>query len=590
MKITDKISTFAKQSRPFYSFEYFPPKTDFGLENLYSRMERMANLEPAFVDITWGAGGSTADLTLEMSGKIQKFFGLDVMMHLTCVNMTQESILDALKAAKSHGIKNILALRGDAPQSKESSLKTEGDFHHAKDLVAFIRKNFKDEFSIGVAGYPEAHQESGGDWRKDAHFLKEKVDHGADFVITQLFYDAKAFLRFRDYSREIGIKVPIIPGIMPIHNYSRFIKFTEFCGVAVPDSLKARLEPIKSDDSKVMKLGVDHCVEVCEELLEAGVPGIHFYTLNLENSVTEVLVRLKLTEDSRERKAFPWRQATIVGRQETEEIRPIYWSNRTASYLARTSTWDDFPNGRWGDSRSPTFGELSDYHLLRSGRSSAKAREERREIWGEPKNEKELYEVFANYCLGKVDRLPWSDVGLQAESGPITDTLVSLNRAGFLTINSQPQVNGAPSTHPSVGWGGPGGFVFQKAYLEFFTTPAKWKALKANLKAFPSMTWQVVDFSGDYDSNMALGAANAVTWGVFPGKEIVQPTVVDTASFKIWREEAFDLWLNDWAYIYEQNSESRMLFEKVHNTYVLVNIVENDFVSGDLNRAFQGLI
>jgi methylenetetrahydrofolate reductase (NADPH) len=227
---------------------------------------------------------------------------------------------------------------------------------------------------------------------------------------------------------------------------------------------------------------------------------------------------------------------------------------------------------------------------LRSGRSSAKAREERREIWGEPKNEKELYEVFANYCLGKVDRLPWSDVGLQAESGPITDTLVSLNRAGFLTINSQPQVNGAPSTHPSVGWGGPGGFVFQKAYLEFFTTPAKWKALKANLKAFPSMTWQVVDFSGDYDSNMALGAANAVTWGVFPGKEIVQPTVVDTASFKIWREEAFDLWLNDWAYIYEQNSESRTLFEKVHNTYVLVNIVENDFVSGDLNRAFQGLI
>ena len=590
MKINEKIKSFSNLSRPFYSFEYFPPKTDFGLENLYSRLERMAHLEPAFVDITWGAGGSTAELTLEMSGKIQKFFGLDVMMHLTCTNMSRKDLHAALSAAKEHGVRNILALRGDAPDGTQNWVSSMDGLQHAADLVTYIRENFGDYFSIGVAGYPEGHQESGGDWKRDAGYLKEKVDRGADFVITQLFYDAHAFLRFRDYCHSIGIHVPIIPGIMPIHNYGRFIKFAEFCGVAVPESLRSRLETIKNDDSKVMQVGTDHCVELCETLLQAGVPGIHFYTLNLENSVTDVLVRLKLTKDSRERKAFPWRQATTDGRQQVEEIRPIYWSNRTASYLSRTSTWDDFPNGRWGDSRSPTFGELSDYHLLRSGRTSARVREERREIWGDPTSEQEIYEVFARYCQGLVDRLPWSDLGLHSESGPLTDRLIALNRAGFLTINSQPQVHAATSSDPSVGWGGPGGYVFQKAYLEFFTTPSQWKKLKDNLRGLPSVTWQAIDCGGDYDSNMAVGSANAVTWGVFPGKEIIQPTVVDTESFKIWREEAFDLWLHDWAYIYDADSPSRALLEKIHSSYILINIVENDFVNGDLYRGFTGLI
>jgi methylenetetrahydrofolate reductase (NADPH) len=189
-----------------------------------------------------------------------------------------------------------------------------------------------------------------------------------------------------------------------------------------------------------------------------------------------------------------------------------------------------------------------------------------------------------------VDRLPWSDLGLHSESGPLTDRLIALNRAGFLTINSQPQVHAAESTDAAVGWGGPGGYVFQKAYLEFFTTPAQWKKLKANLQNLPTITWQAIDSEGDYDSNMAMGSANAVTWGVFPGKEIIQPTVVDTESFKIWREEAFDLWLHDWAYIYEANSPSRSLLERVHSTYILINIVENDFVKGNLYRAFNGLI
>jgi len=590
MKITEKIQAYEERKKPFYSFEYFPPKTDFGLENLYSRLARMANLEPAFVDITWGAGGSTSDLTLEMSGRIQRYFGLDVLMHLTCTNLSREKILRSLETARSLGVQNILALRGDPPQGSETWEKVSDGLENAANLVRLIRENFGDTFAIGVAGYPEGHPDSEGDWKKDAHFLKEKIDCGADFVITQLFYDPQAFLRFRDYCHEIGIRTPIIPGIMPIHNFSRFEKFAQSCKVAIPPALHDRLAPVKNDDAKVTEVGIEYCFEMCNLMLKEGIPGLHFYTLNLENAVTDVLVKLKLSEDSRVHKAYPWRQATLDGRQQTEQVRPIYWSNRPESYLARTSNWDDFPNGRWGDSRSPTFGELSDYHLIRGSRTTEKAREDRRKAWGFPNSQQDVFEVFAQYCSGKVDRLPWSDSILQSETSSLREKLIMLNRKGFLTINSQPKVFGAASTDATVGWGGPGGYVFQKAYLEFFTSPENWSLLEPILSGHSSLTWQSINQKGNYHSNMKPATANAVTWGVFPGREVVQPTVVDTESFKIWREEAFDLWLSDWASIYDKDSFSRKVIEKIHDTFVLVNMVDNDFISGDLYQVFQTIL
>ena len=214
MKISEKIEKYKAQGKTFYSFEFFPPKTDFGLDNLYSRIDRMASFNPAYIDITWGSGGSTSNKTLEMCKTIQKYFGLEVMMHLTCTNMQVSSIKKVLLEAEKNDLSNILALRGDPPEGSSSWEQHEDGFRHGIDLVRYIRKEFGDLFFLGVGGYPDGHQEQ-NDLDADMSFLKKKVEAGADIVVTQLFYDVDKFLFFRDICIKAGIKVPIIPGIMP---------------------------------------------------------------------------------------------------------------------------------------------------------------------------------------------------------------------------------------------------------------------------------------------------------------------------------------------------------------------------------------
>ncbi len=581
MKISEKIANYKAQGKTFYSFEFFPPKTDFGLDNLYSRIDRMASLQPAYIDITWGAGGSTSNKTLEMCKTIQKYFGLEVMMHLTCTNMQVSSIKKVLIEAEKNDLSNILALRGDPPEGSSSWEQHEDGFRHSVDLVRYIRKEFGDHFCLGVGGYPECHHEQ-SDLDADISFLKEKVEAGADIVVTQLFYDIDKFLFFRDKCIKAGIKVPIIPGIMPIHNYARFLKFTQFCQVSVPGSVTAQLEPIKYDDSSVINYGIDQASGMCQKLIENGVPGIHFYTLNLENSVSAILKSLGLVSSQGIIKELPWRQSTSGGRKTSEDVRPIYWSNRPVSYLTRTEIWDDFPNGRWGDIKSPTFGELNQYHAIRAGSKSDKIRAKRKKIWGEPKSIKDITDVFVSFCKGKINSLPWCEMPLAQESKQISDDLLNLNEMGFFTINSQPKINGLPSEDAEVGWGGPGGRIYQKAYLEFFTSKDKLDSLLKSIGSKENISYEAINISGDLITNLPENNAMAVTWGVFPNKEIIQPTIVDTRSFLIWKDEAFSLWMNDWASIYEPKSGSYRLIKEIYDTYYLVNIVDNDYVDGDL--------
>ncbi|SVE46484.1 uncharacterized protein METZ01_LOCUS499338, partial [marine metagenome] len=232
--------------------------------------------------------GSTAKRTLEMSKTIQKYFGLEVMMHLTCTNMPVSSIKKVLLDAKKSGLSNILALRGDPPDGAVEWKNNEKGFNYGIDLVRYIRKEFGDDFFLGVGGYPDSHQEQ-SDFDRDISYLKEKVDAGSDIVVTQLFYDVNKFLVFRDKCSTIGINVPIIPGIMPIHNYARFKKFTQFCGVSVPGPIVKTLESIKHDDASVIDYGIEQGTAMCEKLIAEGVPGLHFYTLNLEHSVSGIL-------------------------------------------------------------------------------------------------------------------------------------------------------------------------------------------------------------------------------------------------------------------------------------------------------------
>jgi methylenetetrahydrofolate reductase (NADPH) len=582
MKIIEKIKDYQRLRKPFFSFEYFPPKTESGLHNLYARLDRMAGLEPCFIDITWGAGGSTSDTTLQLSQDAQTFFGLDVMMHITCAGMTEQRLRFALDKAKDRGIRNIMALRGDTPrQESEESASFLGS---SVDLIRWIKSNYGDSFGIGVGGYPEGHPEAKSK-RDCVNFLKQKVDAGADFIVTQLFFDLDEYRDFLQLCAEAGITCPIIPGILPIISYDRFQKFTEFTGIKVPNRIKKALEPIKSDDEKVRAFGVDLCASMCRELFEIGAPGLHFYTLNLESSVTEILQEINLLEDCRSRRSMPWRASTVESRR-GEEVRPIFWSNRPKSYLARTMSWDDFPNGRWGDNFSPTFGSLNDYYIFRRTLDPT-VRQNRLKILGSPTTEVDVSKVFVKFCQGEINWLPWCEMPIQIETGRIVEQIVKINRNGYLTINSQPQINGAASDAPDVGWGGPGGLVYQKAYIEFFTSREKLEQLRQKAAKFPSISFHAINRRGEAYSTQDKNAVTAVTWGVFPGREIIQPTVVDARSFRIWKDEAFGLWLEEWRSLYAKQSDQWKLLTWIHDNYFLVNIVENDFVNGNIYKFFD---
>jgi methylenetetrahydrofolate reductase (NADPH) len=542
----------------------------------------MGRLHPMFVDITWGAGGSTADLSLEIAANVQNLTGLQVMLHLTCTNLSRERLREVLHETRELGIQNILALRGDPPRGADRWTTPPGGLARAVDLVRFIREEHGDYFGICVAGYPGGHPEATS-CEQDLQHLRAKVDAGADFVITQLFYDCDLYLRFVDDCRTMGIDCPILPGIMPIHNYQSFVRVTRLAG-DVPSRLLDALEPIRNDDAAVREYGIDLVVKMCRRLEEHGVPGLHFYTLNLELAVAAILAEVGLVPERVER-PLPWRRSANVKRRPHEDVRPIFWSNRPRSYLARTLSWDEFPNGRWGDMRSPAFGELVDHHLTQMHLGLA----ERRRLWGESLHDLEdVVSVFVRFCRGEIAAIPWYDSPLSTESEGIRERLVDLNRNGFLTINSQPRVDGAPSDHPDFGWGGQGGIVCQKAYLELFVDGRRLPALLDVFGRHDSLTFHAVNKNGNAFTN--CDRVNAVTWGVFPGAEIIQPTVVDPASFMVWKDEAFALWLSLWGACYPEGSESRRLIQEIHDTFFLVNVVDNDFVSGNLWAVFDEVV
>jgi methylenetetrahydrofolate reductase (NADPH) len=211
-------------------------------------------------------------------------------------------------------------------------------------------------------------------------------------------------------------------------------------------------------------------------------------------------------------------------------------------------------------------------------------------LWGEPKSYQDIYDVFAKYCSGEVEQLPWIDRALSPESDSIKPLLIKLNKNGFLTINSQPAVNGVSSTDEVFGWGPANGYIYQKAYLEFFTSAENLQRLIAAMKKFPSMTYHATTRKGDSLANTPEHSVSAITWGVFPGKEILQPTVVDSDSFMVWKDEAFVLWDSQWAAHYEEGSESRKLLQNVIDTYYLVNVVDNNYINGNIFALFEYLI
>lgn len=287
-----KINEIFKDKEQTYSFELFPPKTDKGFANLLVTIEQLATLKPDFISCTYGAGGGNRGKTLDVVEHIQKKHGIIGLAHLTCVLHTKNEIKNILEDIKSRDIKNILALRGDPPLDDPDWQPGEENFQYSSELCAFVREVFQDHFSIGVAGFPEGHLLC-PDKNQDAQYLKTKIDNGADFVITQLFFDNKEYFDYVSRLRDLGVTARIIPGILPLTNYQSLVKFCNLCGTTVTNEIKEIFEPIQEDKEATLQAGIQFAVRQCRQLLDGGAPGLHFYCLNKVTPTDKILAEIR---------------------------------------------------------------------------------------------------------------------------------------------------------------------------------------------------------------------------------------------------------------------------------------------------------
>jgi len=293
----------AASDEPVFSFEFFPPKTPAGEEQLYAAVAQLKPLDPAYVSVTYGAGGTTAGKTLEIVSRIRDEFDLEAMAHFTCVSATEAELRETLDEMATLGFENVLALRGDPPMGESEWTKTEGGLEYSSELVALIDEDY--DFGIAAACFPETHIHATSP-EDDLRYLKEKVDKGVGFLITQLFFDNAVYFDFVDRARAIGIDVPIIPGILPITNIAQLKRITSLCGATLPDLLLRELDFRTDNAEAVADFGVAQATLQCAELLAGGAPGIHFYTLNRSPATRAILSALKL--------ARPWERATAPAR------------------------------------------------------------------------------------------------------------------------------------------------------------------------------------------------------------------------------------------------------------------------------------
>jgi len=292
----------AAKDGPVFSFEFFPPKTEEGERNLQRALSELSELEPDFTSVTYGAGGSTRDRTVEIVKSIRGDYGIEAMAHLSCVGTTTDQLREIIDEIRDSGIDNVLALRGDPPRGETEWRPTPGGLEYSTQLIELLSGDY--DFAVGAACFPEVHPEA-PDLGSDLRFLSEKVTRGADFLITQLFFDNRLYFDFVREARAAGIEAPIIPGIIPVTNVEQIKRFTSMCGASIPAGLLEQLELRAEDPAAVVEFGVAYATAQCSDLLARGAPGIHFYTLNKSPSTRAILSALKLLR--------PWEQDAAAG-------------------------------------------------------------------------------------------------------------------------------------------------------------------------------------------------------------------------------------------------------------------------------------
>lgn len=289
-----EIYAAGRESRkPVISFEFFPPKTADGEQTFFAKtLPALVELKPDYCSVTYGAGGSTRGKTMELVDRIQREHGLTALAHLTCIGSTQDQLREVAQQARALGIRNILALRGDPPPGVTEWSKPEGGFEYAYQLVEFLKK--QSDFCVAVAGFPEGHRDCREGKLADWAHLRTKIQRGADAVITQLFFDNRDYYALREHLESRGVRVPIVPGIIPIVSGTQIQKFTALCGARIPVALQQRLQALGDANEAVAEFGIEYATQQCRELLSAGAPGLHFYTLNRARSTSRILMQLDL--------------------------------------------------------------------------------------------------------------------------------------------------------------------------------------------------------------------------------------------------------------------------------------------------------
>ena len=342
-----KIKAHIASNDKFFSLEFFPPRTKAGATNLVSRLERMRTGSPLFVDITWhpagNPSGDTETSSMMISHVSSQYVGLETMLHMTCVGSSKEDITSYLDKAKNMGLRNILALRGDLPNIDEEWQHDPDKFNYATDMVRHIRRGYDKHFTVCVAGYPLGHPEASS-YEDDLFHLKEKVEAGSDFIITQLFFKAETFIKFVRDCRDIGITCPIVPGIMPIQSFDSLRHIVKLSKLEVPEDIAQVVEPLKDNNQAIENYGVHQATQMIRELFSAGVaPGVHFYTLNKEVATRAILKNLGLWLDVQ--RPLPWVQSANPARA-MEAVRPLFWRHNHKSYIYRSKHWTEFPQSR----------------------------------------------------------------------------------------------------------------------------------------------------------------------------------------------------------------------------------------------------
>ncbi len=289
MRISDKLGT----GHPVFSFEFFPPKTEQGEHDLWAVLQELTELKPSFVSVTYGAGGSTRSKTVSLTQRIQNELGIDALAHLTCVGATRDDLKEVVQELKGAGLQNVLALRGDPPKGQDRFVATRGGLRYGSELTSFIREEFSGDFCIGGACYPEKHLDAASAY-EDLNNLKLKQDAGAEFFITQLFFDNRIYFDFVDRARAAGITVPIIPGLMPIQSAKQVKRFTKMCGASIPQELLEALESKADSPEEVRQLGIVQTTIQALGLIQGGAPGVHFYTLNRSTATRAIVKAIRM--------------------------------------------------------------------------------------------------------------------------------------------------------------------------------------------------------------------------------------------------------------------------------------------------------